>query len=295
MALPRIYKLKQEYLEHLDKTGCAQSTIENYDRYLQRFIEQFDIESPEDISAEVVEKFKKWLNRNPKDTREKKLKKRTQNYYLGALRQFLAHLSKKDIESISPKHIELTSLESRTIELISIEELETFLKAPRDVLEKTSDERKKCVALRDIAILETLFSTGLRVSELTSLSRGMDFPPGSISFNGRGGKERSIYISKEASQAIRKYLDTRSDSSDALFISHSYNIREDDSARLTSRSIQRIVKRYATIAGISPDRITPQTLRHLFATNLIKDGKELKEVQELLGHSNISTTQIYSD
>ncbi|MEX0934739.1 MAG: tyrosine-type recombinase/integrase [Candidatus Paceibacterota bacterium] len=299
MALPQIYTLKREFLEHLEiEKGRALNTVENYDRYLQRFIERSEVEDPEEITDEVVRKFRLWLNRQPsgktKNGREQTLKKRTQNYYLTALRQFLGYLARRNIKSLAPERIELARVGDRDLDLISAKELKTFLVAPREEFKKAESEKKKRVALRNIAILELLFSTGLRVSELIALPRDIDLSRGEISVRGKGEKVRLVFISDTACEAVEAYEAARTDMSDALFISHSYNSREDDSDRLTVRSVQRIVKRYATIAGISPNRMTPHKLRHLFATDLLESGADLRSVQALLGHADISTTQIYT-
>lgn len=298
MALPQVYKLTREYLEHLEiEKGRSLNTVENYERYLQRFIEQSEVEHTEEITDDVVRKFRLWLNKQPSGKndggREETLKKRTQNYYLTALRQFLTYLARRDIQSLSPERIELAKVGDRDLDLITSKELKTLLEAPQEELKKTTDEQKRRVAQRNIAILELLFSTGLRVSELISLPRDIDFSKGEISVRGKGEKVRPVFISERAQEAIAVYLEARTDMSDALFISHSYNTRK-DSERLTPRSVQRIVKRYATMAGIPGDRMTPHKLRHLFATNLLENGADIRSVQALLGHADISTTQIYT-
>jgi site-specific recombinase XerD len=207
------------------------------------------------------------------------LKKRTQNYYLIALRGFLKYLVKREIKSLPPERIELAKVSERSLDLISIDELGRLLDAPNT---------KDLKGLRDKAILELLFSTGLRVSELCSLSVDIDLKKDEMSVRGKGDKVRVVFFSEAAKQAVKDYLAKRKDMSEALFTSLS---RQGDK-RLTARSVERIVKHYAIEAGITK-KVTPHIIRHSFATDLLQNGADLRSVQMMLGHSNISTTQIY--
>lgn len=219
-----------------------------------------------------------------REGRQETLKKKTQNYYLIAIRSFLKYLRKRGIESYAPERIELAKVAERTIDLLSVQDLHRLLSAP-------GEENVK--ALRDKAILELFFSTGLRLSELCSLQRDIDLTRDEMSVRGKGEKVRVVFISDEAKKAISAYLKKRTDMDDALFASGSKRAREDGSQRLTPRSIERMVKHYAVKAGIM-DKVTPHILRHSFATDLLYNGADIRSVQMMLGHSNISTTQIYT-
>lgn len=285
-----LVQLTREFLEHLEiEKGRSLKTIENYDRYLSRFLKQTTVVKPTEITDEVVRKFRLWLNRQPsgKHTRgnNETLKKKTQNYYLIALRQFLKYLAKRDIESLPADRIELAKTPERHIDLISAGELERLLNAP--------DTEKGLKQKRDKAILELLFSTGLRVSELTALNRDIDLSKDELSVRGKGDKVRVVFLSERAKEALKAYLDKRDDMDEALFANISPAQKESDSLRLTPRSVERLIKRYAVKAGISK-KVTPHVIRHSFATDLLEGGADLRSVQALLGHSDISTTQIYT-
>lgn len=273
--------LFKDYLEYLEiEKGRSLLTIRNYRHYLSDFLGFAKVENPKDIGADLIRRFRLYLNR--KQTKdEKEIKRKTQNYYLIALRGFLKYLARRDVKSLPAEKIELAKTESREIEIISDEELERlFLSAPED---------NSLKSVRDKAILETLFSTGLRVSELCRLNReNIDFKKGEFSVRGKGDKIRLVFLSETAKQAIKKYLDKRADIEEALFV----NLNKNPS-RLTSRSIERIIKMRAAKAGISK-KLTPHGLRHLFATDLLRGGADLRSVQTMLGHSSISTTQIYT-
>lgn len=274
--------LKQDFLEYLEiERGRAIKTIENYDRYLLRFMRSTPAATPKDITEESIRKYRLELNRAL-------LNRRTQNYHLIALRQFLKYVRKRGFESVSPDAIELAKETGRDLSLISSVELERLLSSPR------GDDLK---SVRDRALLELLFSTGLRVSELCSLSRYLDWSRDEISVRGKGGKVRPVFISPGAKEAVKRYLEKRTDTEDALFVHVSRSARksenEKNSATLSSRSVERIVKHYALKAGIDK-RVTPHTLRHSFATDLLRNGADLRSVQALLGHANIATTQVYT-
>ena len=274
-----VRELKQEFLEYLEiEKGRSLKTLENYGRYIEKFLDFAKISNPEDINDELVRKYRLFLNR-VKTAEGNEITRKTQNYYLIALRMFLKYLVKRGIKSLAPERIELAKIPQNQLDLINEEELDRILRAPE------GDELGK---LRDKAILELLFSTGLRVSELCSLNRDQinEAKSGEISIQGKGGKIRVVFISEKAKQAVKNYLNKRTDTEEALFVSIS-------NSRLTSRSIERIVNFYAIKAGVSR-KVTPHTLRHCFATDLLSAGADLRSVQSLLGHSSITTTQIYT-
>ncbi|MEK7593981.1 MAG: site-specific tyrosine recombinase/integron integrase [Patescibacteria group bacterium] len=282
----KLSELKREFLEHLEiERGRSLKTIENYDRYLDRFLGYLKKENPENITDDNIREFRLWLNRQPAG--DSTLKKKTQNYYLIALRSFLKYLRKRGVESYAPEKIELAKVSERSLDLIESKDLERLLKAP------DGDGLK---SLRDKAILELLFSTGLRVSELCSLSRDLDLQKDEFSVRGKGEKVRVVFLSDSAKEALKKYLAKRADIDDALFIRLGRRVSKldkQDSLRLTPRSVERIVARYAIKAGISK-KVTPHVLRHQFATDLLQNGADIRSVQIMLGHSSISTTQIYT-
>jgi len=280
-----INTLKKEFLEYLEiERGRSLKTVENYNRYLLRFFTFADIKYPKDITDSIVRKFRLWLNRQEFGD-GKTLKKRTQNYYLIALRSFLKYLAHREISSLAPERIELAKVSERNLDLISSEELVRLLSAP------DGGDLKN---LRDKAIIELLFSTGLRVSELCSLSRNLDLSKDEFSVRGKGDKVRVVFLSPEAKQAVKTYLDKRVDMEDAMFVRVGKTLTDgDESLRLTSRSIERIIKHYAIKAGISK-KVTPHIIRHSFATDLLYNGADIRSVQALLGHANINTTQIYT-
>ncbi|MBX4211155.1 tyrosine-type recombinase/integrase [Candidatus Parcubacteria bacterium] len=277
-----IETLQREFLEHLEiERGRSLKTVENYGRYLDTFFSFKKLQDPKDITDDVIREFRLWLNRRATDTGT--LKKRTQNYYLIALRAFLRYLVKRNIKSLSPDRIELAKVSERSIDTIASNELDRLIKAP-DGLDVKS--------LRDKAILELLFSTGLRVSELCSLPRDLDLKSDEFSIRGKGEKVRVVFMSESARQALKNYLAKRTDMSDAMFIQFGKGAK-DDAGALTPRSVERLIKHYAIKAGISK-KVTPHSLRHSFATDLLKNGADLRSVQMLLGHANISTTQVYT-
>ncbi len=272
---------KRQFLEHTEiERGRAVKTIENYDRYLSRYLEQMKIKKVADITEESVREFRLWLNRQAGVSGS--MKRRTQNYYMIALRAFLKFLRKRGIESISPERIELAKLPERELDLITSNELGRLFDAV-----KGEDER----SLRDRAILELLFSTGLRVSELCSLDSDLDLSRDSFSVRGKGEKVRVVFLSDAAKKALTAYLKSRKDMEEALFVNIPAN--KQPRGRLTTRSIENIIKKYATKAGITK-KVTPHVLRHSFATDLLSNGADIRSVQQLLGHASINTTQIYT-
>jgi len=265
-------KLKREFLEYTEiEKGRSLNTVRNYDHYLSRFLEFSKAKKPSDITDSYIREYRLWLNRQTASSGDT-LKKKTQNYYLIALRAFLKYLAKRGLKALSPEVIELARVGERSIDLITPQELTRLLDTP---------DRETLVGLRDKAILETLFSTGLRVSELCSLPRDLDLKADEFSIRGKGEKIRVVFLSNEAKEAINTYLDKRKDIDNDLMFP------------MTARSVQRLIKRYAIKAGIGK-KVTPHLVRHMFATDLLGNGADLRSVQMLLGHSNISTTQIYT-
>lgn len=262
----------KEFLEYLEiERGRSIKTVANYERYLRSFFIFTRLVSPSAITAPAIRKFRLWLNRRG-------LKTNTQNYHLIALRTFLKYLSGRELEVLPLTAIDLAKVNRKELELISPEELSRLLDAP-DV---RSEQGR-----RDRAILELLFSTGLRVSELCALDRdNIDGQSGEFSIRGKGGKIRLVFLSLEAKKALKTHLEKRTDLEEPLFIGRKLT-------RLTPRSVERLTRFYAAKAGIVK-KVTPHTLRHSFATDLLRNGADLRAVQLLLGHSNISTTQIYT-
>ncbi len=292
----QIQGLKQEFLEYIEiERGRSVKTVENYDRYLQRFFVQQDIKNISDIDEKKIRDFRLWLNRQSAKPGMKSgkipttLKKRTQNYYLIAIRAFLKFAIKRGYKTMSPDVIELAKVEERSLDLITRDELNRLLSAPEDVNIK---------GLRDTAILEMLFSTGLRVSELCSLNRDLDLSRDEFPIRGKGEKVRVVFLSKKSKDSVKEYLDKRDDIDEAMFVQVPGKggkevLNRQESIRLTSRTIERLVKAYGIKAGISK-KVTPHIIRHSFATDLLSNGADLRSVQALLGHANITTTQIYT-
>lgn len=289
MSTDAIRKLKTEFLEHLEiEKNRSQLTIRNYDHYLEYFFKWSKAKSPADINADIVRKFRLFLNRR-KESGEKELKKVTQDYYVIAIRGFLKYLAKRDIKTLPSDKVELGKSKDREVEFLEPFEVEKLLLQARG---------PKLEKFRDSAILSLLFSTGLRVSELTGLNRdSINLDTGEFSVRGKGGKIRLVFVSDDAKKALMEYLQKRKDIDPALFvrIRENKNSRgeKDDDLRLTPRSVQRIVRKYAIGAGIVK-KVTPHTLRHSFATDLLFNGADIRSVQTMLGHSSITTTQVYT-
>jgi site-specific recombinase XerD len=239
------------------------------------------------INEELVRKWRLWLNRFTND-QDEGLGTLTQSYHLIALRSFLNYLSKRSITSLSPEKIELPKTKRKQVSFLSGEETERLIKEV---------DAQTPIGLRDRAILELLFSSGLRVSELCNLNRDhINLNRGEFMVRGKGQKDRPVFVSPEATECLAAYLETRNDSAKPLFIRYS-GLKQGDSGgesfRLTPRSVQRMVSQYAKLAGITK-QVSPHTLRHSFATDLLMNGADLRSVQSMLGHSNISTTQVYT-
>lgn len=281
-------ELLLDYIEHLEvEGGRSVKTAENYKLYLERFVEFTNDIAVEKITSEVIRKYRLWLNRYKNDN-EGELATITQGYHLIALRGFLGYLSKRDIVSLSPDKIELPKVARKQVTFLHFDEVTRMLDTiPLD------DE----VGLRDRAIIELLFSSGLRVSELVNLNRDhVNTKRREFMVRGKGRKDRPVFIGEAAASRVEDYLGSRLDNLPPLFLSYSRNnisSMTGDYRRLTSRSIQRLVTKYARLAGITK-HVSPHTMRHSFATDLLMNGADIRSVQSMLGHSNISTTQVYT-
>lgn len=278
-----------DYIEHLEvEGGRSAKTAENYRLYLERFVEFTNDITVDKITTEVLRKYRLWLNRykNEKDGGE--LAIITQGYHLIALRGFLGYLAKRDIASLSPEKIELPKVSRKQVTFLHYDEVSRMLDAiPLD------DEQ----GLRDRAIVELLFSSGLRVSELVNLNRDhVNTTRREFMVRGKGQKDRPVFIGEAAAERVKDYLAARLDNLPPLFLGYSRNnisSTTGDYRRLTARSIQRIISKYARLAGITK-HVSPHTMRHSFATDLLMNGADIRSVQSMLGHSNISTTQVYT-
>jgi len=276
-------ELKVDFLEYLEiEKNRSQLTIRNYDHYLSVFLGWVQVTDPSDINADILRGFRLYLNRY-EDKKGKKLKRVTQDYYIIAIRGFLKYMAKRDIKTLNSDKVELGKAKDRDVEFLELEEV-------RRLIDAVSGSDLK--DLRDRAILELLFSTGLRVSELVGLNiENVNLKSGEFSVRGKGDKIRLVFLSDSAKKAISEYLGKRKDVSPALFVSFLKNTKE--YSRITARSVQRLVKKCAVMAGIVK-KITPHTLRHSFATDLLMNGADIRSVQAMLGHSSITTTQIYT-
>lgn len=277
-----------DYIEHLEvEGGRSAHTAENYTLYLERFIEFTNDIVVDKITSEIIRKYRLWLNRYKNNSGDE-LSTITQSYHLIALRGFLNYLSKRDIKSLSPEKIELPKISRRQVTFLSFEEVEQIL---------AQIKTDSTTGLRDRAIVELLFSSGLRVSELVNLNRDhVNTKRQEFTVRGKGQKDRPVFISENASLHINNYLKTRADSLPPLFISYSRNneaTNSGDYRRLGARSIQRIINKYTRMAGITK-HVSPHTMRHSFATDLLMNGADIRSVQAMLGHSSISTTQVYT-
>lgn len=284
----RFEKAKTDFLEYLEiEQNRSQKTIANYDHYLTRLEDYAGDIQVSQITPELIRKWRLWLNRLGTNTSDE-LQKSTQNYHLIALRGFLKFCAKRDIPALPPEKIELARTKRKQVTFLNEDELARIFSQP-DVTTETGT--------RDRAILELLFSSGLRVSELVGLNKDhINLKRREFMVRGKGQKDRPIFISPAAAEWIEQYLDMRSDNTQPLFIRYSGRKAVDNSGdyqRLTVRSVQRLVSRYALLAGITK-QVSPHTLRHSFATDLLMNGADLRSVQAMLGHSNIATTQIYT-
>ncbi len=277
-----------DFIEHLEvEGGRMPRTAENYEFYLNRFVEFAGDITPDQITAELLRKYRLWLNRY-KSLDGNELAMITQSYHLIALRGFLKYFSRRDIPSLAPDKIELPKTHRKQVTFLHYDEVVRLLE---------EIDTKEESGLRDRAIMELLFSSGLRVSELVNLNRDhINTKRREFTVRGKGQKDRPVYISESAADWVEQYLAARQDTLAPLFISYSKNVEANTSGdyrRLTARSIQRMVSKYARLAGITK-HVSPHTMRHSFATDLLMNGADLRSVQSMLGHSNIATTQIYT-
>lgn len=277
-----------KFLEYMEiERGRSPKTVESYDRVLRDFFSWGNIRSPKEITLDTIRKYRLFLNRK-QTVCGGELKKTTQNYHIIVLKGFLRYLAKEDIASALPERIEIAKISERQVDFLEPEELERLFRVA---------EGKSEVAKRDRALLELLFSSGLRVSELVALDReSVNLETGEFSVRGKGGRVRMVFVSDRALAALSAYLEARSDVDPALFVSLSKGFArksERDDLRITVRTVERIVARLATKAGIMKS-VHPHTLRHSFATDLLRNGADIRSVQALLGHASITTTQIYT-
>lgn len=285
-----------DFLDYLEiERGLSSKTQENYSRFLNKFFDwlnemHLDRLKPHQLDLKHILKYRIYLSRRADPRTGSPLKKSTQNYYLIALRSLLDFFVERKISSLSPTAVKLAKDKSdKEVKFLKLEQLEKLLLSP---------DPSAISGLRDRAILETLFSTGLRVAELVKLNRDQfkikdASQPLEIAVVGKGEKVRTVYFSSRAVKALKKYLDKRFDMDEALFVNYKRGAEKQTERRLTTRSIENIVKKYVTLSGL-PLMTTPHTLRHSFATDLLAQGVDLRLVQEFLGHQNIATTQIYT-
>lgn len=284
--------LIDQFLEYLEiEKNCSKLTLRDYRHYLEVFNNWFTSTQPgktvEDLDLPTIRKYRVFLA-NKADNKGQTLQRVTQNYYVISLRSFLRFLIKNDFKTLEPSKIDLPKTVSRSLKFL-----------PKDLVDRlvTAPDTSKEEGMRDRAIIELLFSTGLRVSELVSLDKEkINFERKEFGVIGKGGRARIVFISDRAAQWVKIYLDARQDKFKPLFIRYSGRVIEENDGvrmRLTARSIERIVKKYVRISRIPVDA-SVHTLRHSFATDLLYNGADLRSVQEMLGHKNIATTQIYT-
>ncbi len=288
--------LKEYFLDYLDwlelEKGLSSKSQENYAKFLKRFFEFLDVNKleefkPSELTPDLVWKYRLFLSRQYKQNNTNTLKRSTQNHYLVALRSLLGYLLEKDIPSLAPDKVKIPkNKEEKLVNFLTLEQVEKLLKAP---------EISQTGGLRDRTILETFFSTGLRVAELVALNREqINIKPETqdleVGIIGKGGYPRTVYFSGRTVEWIQKYLKTRNDDEKALFVNYGGRA---PLTRLTIRSMERMMKHYSMLAGL-PLTTTCHTMRHSFATDLLMKGVDLRVVQEFLGHRNIATTQIYT-
>ncbi|MBT4153798.1 MAG: tyrosine-type recombinase/integrase [Candidatus Magasanikbacteria bacterium] len=311
MAQLSLQKYLVQFLEHLEiEKNRSPKTIENYDFYLRRFLDWYGSKkTPSSLAGEDVRKFRLWLNRLV-DVHGEPLKKNTQNYHLIALRSFLKYLSKRDIATIAPEKIELMKMPDREVTFLEGSDLVRLLDAPIAHLSVSMNKKgaastAKLIALRDKSFLELLFSTGLRVSEIVKLKKEhINLKKDEFTIRGKGGKSRVVFVSEQARFHVKNYLTTRKDMNPFIFVSHDKRTgtqkvkivsgkMESAGEPITPRTAQRMIQKYAKLAGITKV-VTPHTLRHSYATDLLQNGADIRSVQTMLGHSSITTTQIYT-
>ncbi|MBU0974181.1 tyrosine-type recombinase/integrase [Patescibacteria group bacterium] len=280
------------FLEHLEvERNVSRLTIRNYSHYLRRFNDWFMSKGHKDLkelNQDIVRSYRVYLSRY-EDSQGRTLCKRTQSYYIISLRSLLKFLVKNDVPVLHPEKIDLPKAESQHMKFLNTEKMESLLSQP--LLSKKG-------GLRDKAILEVLFSTGLRVSELVGLNRDqIDLKSREFGVIGKGRRPRVVFLSHRAVDWLRRYLNSREDNWQPIFIRYSGKkpdlLSDGEEMRLTTRSVQRLVDKYCRKARL-PIKISPHGIRHSFATDLLSNGAGLRDVQEMLGHKNIATTQIYT-
>lgn len=290
--MDELNKYINQFLEYLEiEKNASKLTIRNYRFYLERFADWVAENQPQmnlkSLNSDVVRKYRKYLS-DYVDVKGLTLKRITQSYHIIALRSFLRYLIRNDIDTLAPEKIDLPKAESKSLKFLEKDHL-------RELVNSVDISTEK--GLRDRAILELLFSTGLRVSELAKLNiENINFKSREFGVIGKGGRARIVFLSDSASFWLTKYFDTRTDEYSPVFIRYAKSkdgTNKGEKMRLTPRSIERIVEKYVRKSKI-PIKATPHTLRHSFATDLLSNGADLRSVQEMLGHKNISTTQIYT-
>ncbi len=286
-------KYLKDFLDYLEiEKNRSLRTINNYAFYLNRFcLWLADNGRPlslNELNQDNLREYRKWLNRLETSDNEN-LKKNTQNYHLIALRSWLKYLAKRDLEVMSPEKVELAKMPERQVDFLENEEVDDLLAAP------ATTQEDEVIQKRDRAILELLFSTGLRVSELCALHKqNLNLDKDDFTVRGKGSKLRLVFLSPEAKEALQNYWALRTDFSPFAFVRHDRAGTDNgDPNGLTTRSVQRLVEKYAKAAGIAK-QVTPHTLRHSYATDLLVNGADIRSVQTMLGHSSIMTTQVYT-
>ncbi len=288
----QINDLMKQFFEHLEiEKNSSKLTIRDYKHYLKVFGIWYSSTLPHknisDLDLAIIRRFRLYLA-NYRDDKGRGLQRVTQNYYIIALRSFLRFLLKNDVKTLEPSKIDLPKAESKSLKFLEREQIERLVTMP----DTTSEE-----GVRDRTIIELLFSTGLRVSELVGLNHEqINLDRREFGVIGKGGRARVVFVSDRAAEWIDKYLSMRNDDFKPLFIRYSGRVTDDDRGermRLTARSVERVVKKYVKLARLPVDA-TVHTLRHSFATDLLMNGADLRSVQEMLGHKNIATTQIYT-
>jgi len=288
-----IQKLIQDFLEDLEITyNRSRRTVGNYEFYLNRFsgwLAEKRVTKPQNITQEHIRQYRLWLNRLTSNKKEN-LKINTQNYHLIAVRSWLKYLAKRDIKTLAPEKIDLAKMPQRSVDFLDGSDLNRILDSP------LKTDNISIIKKRDKAILELLFSTGLRVSEISNLKiDSINLKKDEFTVRGKGDKPRVVFLSNQAKYWLAEYLKLRKDSNPYLFISHdrAAKNRKNEEKGLSPRSIQRLVEKYSKAAGITK-KVTPHTMRHSYATDLLMNGADIRSVQSMLGHSSITTTQIYT-
>lgn len=282
-----LQKYITRFLEYLEvERGRSHKTIKNYDFYLHRFSDWAENPEPAKIDLEMIRQYRLFLNRDVEGRDDVTLQKTTQNYHLIALRSFFKYLAKIDVDTLSPDKIELAKQGTRQVEFLEEDELARLRNAPQDT--------PGILGKRDKAIIELLFSTGLRVSELANLQIDqVNLKQDEFTVKGKGSKHRVVFLSDNARNAVKAYLDARKDTSPYIFVGHDRAKVGRPPTALSPRSVQRTIEKYAMEAGITK-KITPHTLRHTYATDLLRNGADIRSVQAMLGHESITTTQVYT-